>query len=105
MGNIGTVFRFGGHYLRRYWTRFAAGVLLGILFGLTNASFVWATKVLIGRMVPAGAFALATTPPPLPASAGQTNAARAVKSASGFTAKLKARAEKVTDRKGVAPYF
>jgi len=27
-------------------------VLLGIVFGLTNASFVWATKVMIGRMAP-----------------------------------------------------
>jgi subfamily B ATP-binding cassette protein MsbA len=73
-------------------------VLLGILFGLTNASFVWATKVLIGRMVPAGAFVPAATTPAPPVSVEQTNAMPAVKSASGFTAKLKVKAEQVTDR-------
>ena len=98
MGNLGTIFRFGRHYLRRYWTRLAAGVLLGILFGLTNASFVWATKVMIGRMAPAEAFTPATTAPPLPANAGQTNAVPTGESGSGFTAKLKASAERVTDR-------
>lgn len=103
MGNIGTVFRFGGHYWRRYWTRLAAGVLLGILFGLTNASFVWASKVLIGRMAPAGAAVPTTTVtvPSLPASAGETNAASSAKSPIGLTAKLnavKARSEEITER-------
>ena len=97
MGNIGTVFRFGRHYLRRYWTRLAAGVLLGILFGLTNASFVWATKVLIGRMAPPGAFVPATTASLSPPNEEQTKAVPAGKSESGFTAKLKVSAEEVTD--------
>ena len=52
MGNIGTVLRFGAQYLRRYMPRFVAGLLLGILFGLTTASFAWATKVMVGRMAP-----------------------------------------------------
>ena len=52
MGNIGPVLRFGAQYLRRYWPRFVTGLVLGILFGLTPASFVWATKVMIGRMTP-----------------------------------------------------
>jgi ATP-binding cassette, subfamily B, bacterial MsbA len=52
MNNILKVLRFGVPYLRRYWVRLAGGVLFGMLFGLSNASFVWATKTLIGRMAP-----------------------------------------------------
>lgn len=52
MNHILKVLRFGLPYLRRYWVRLAAGVLLGMLFGVSNASFVWATKTLIGRMAP-----------------------------------------------------
>ena len=50
MSNIKAVFEFGWTYLTRYWVRLVAGVLLGMLFGLTNASFVWATKTLIDRL-------------------------------------------------------
>ena len=77
MGNIGPVLRFGAQYLRRYWPRFAAGLVLGILFGLTTASFVWATKVMIGRMTPetiqvtsAGINFPRPTPPRPPSRAG-----------------------------------
>ncbi|HOX57780.1 MAG TPA: ABC transporter ATP-binding protein [Candidatus Paceibacterota bacterium] len=52
MNNILKVLRFGLPYLRRYWVRLAGGVLFGILFGMSNASFVWGTKTLIGRMAP-----------------------------------------------------
>ncbi|MCI0747988.1 MAG: ABC transporter ATP-binding protein/permease [Verrucomicrobia subdivision 3 bacterium] len=52
MSNIKMVFRFGWLYLRRYWTRLLAGVLFGIAFGLSNASFVWATKTLMERFEP-----------------------------------------------------
>jgi len=52
MNNILKVLRFGLPYLRRYWVRLAAGVLFGVLFGMSNASFVWGTKTLIGRMAP-----------------------------------------------------
>lgn len=52
MNHIVNVLRFGLPYLRRYWVRLLAGVLLGVLFGMSNASFVWATKTLIGRMAP-----------------------------------------------------
>src|SRR5258705_636480 len=48
------VFGFGGKYLRRYWTRLLAGTLFGVAFGLSNASFVWATKTLMERFQPAG---------------------------------------------------
>ncbi len=50
MSHIKTVFSFGWKYLRRYWRRLAIGMLLGILFGATNASFVWATKTLVDRL-------------------------------------------------------
>ena len=52
MKHILKVLRFGLPYLRRYWVRLAVGILAGILFGLSNASFVFATKTLIGRMAP-----------------------------------------------------
>lgn len=50
MGHIKTVFRFGWVYLKRYWVRLALGVAIGMLFGLTNASFVWATKTIMERL-------------------------------------------------------
>src|SRR5262245_53311334 len=52
MNRILTVLRFGAPYLRRYQARLAAGILLGMLFGLSNAGFVWATKTLISRLAP-----------------------------------------------------
>ncbi|MCD6049902.1 MAG: ABC-type multidrug transport system fused ATPase/permease subunit, partial [Verrucomicrobia bacterium] len=45
-----SILRFGQPYLQRYWPRFVAGILLGMLFGLSNASFVWATKTIFKRM-------------------------------------------------------
>ncbi|MCU0782816.1 MAG: ABC transporter ATP-binding protein/permease [Verrucomicrobia bacterium] len=53
MGNIKTVFKFGAHYLRRYWVRLCAGLLLGALFGLANASFIGAAKAITDRFQPA----------------------------------------------------
>ncbi len=44
------IFNFGWPYLRRYWFRLVAGILLGVLFGVSNASFVWATKTLFERL-------------------------------------------------------
>jgi ABC-type multidrug transport system fused ATPase/permease subunit len=52
MGNIKMVFRFGWPYLKRYWVRLVLGVALGLVFGLTNASFVWATKTIMERLEP-----------------------------------------------------
>ena len=49
MGHIKMVFRFGWPYLKRYWLRLVLGVVIGMLFGLTNASFVWATKTILER--------------------------------------------------------
>ena len=52
MGNFANIIRFGWPYLQRYWGRLAAGVLLGILFGLINASFVWAVQTIVARLDP-----------------------------------------------------
>lgn len=52
MSNIFKVFRFGWPYLQKYWGRLLAGFLLGILFALTNAACIWATKTLIDRIEP-----------------------------------------------------
>jgi ABC-type multidrug transport system fused ATPase/permease subunit len=59
MNDLAKVFRFGWPYFRKYWSRLTAGILLGVLFGLSNASFVWATKTLITRMSPPTATASA----------------------------------------------
>src|SRR5947207_15377937 len=50
MGHIKMVFRFGWPYLKQYWVRLVLGVVVGMLFGLTNASFVWATKTIMERL-------------------------------------------------------
>jgi subfamily B ATP-binding cassette protein MsbA len=55
MNDLAKVFRFGWPYFHKYWPRLTAGILLGVLFGLSNASFVWATKTLITRMSPPAA--------------------------------------------------
>jgi subfamily B ATP-binding cassette protein MsbA len=52
MQHLANILRFGAPYLRRYWGRLAAGILLGVLFGVSNASFVWATRVLFERLDP-----------------------------------------------------
>ena len=49
MGNIFSVLRFGWAYLRRYRTRLFVGLLFSVLFALSNASFVWATRTIIDR--------------------------------------------------------
>lgn len=50
--NIQTVVAFGWPYMRRYWPRLLAGILLGVAFGVFNASFVWGTKTLFERLDP-----------------------------------------------------
>lgn len=58
------VFNFGWPYLRKYCFRFAVGILFGILFGLSNASFVWATKTLFDRLSPSANAAVSTPSAP-----------------------------------------
>ena len=50
MGNIVDILKFGWPYLRKYRRRLAVAVVLGICFGLFNASFVWGTKILFERL-------------------------------------------------------
>lgn len=52
MENIRQIFDFGWPYVRRYWGRLALGILLGVAFGLFNATFVWGTKTLFERLEP-----------------------------------------------------
>lgn len=52
MSDFVQIFRFGWPYLKKYRFRLVMGVLLGILFGLSNATFVWATSTLVKRMMP-----------------------------------------------------
>src|ERR1043165_187093 len=65
MRHLRKIFRFGWPYMRRYWARLLAGVLLGVCFGLLTGSFVWVTKTLVGRMAPEQG--LSTQPGPGPA--------------------------------------
>lgn len=63
MNHLFKVLGFAWPYFRRYWPRLSAGILLGVLFGFSNASFIWATKSLIERLEPVQA------PPPQSAAA------------------------------------
>lgn len=64
MKHLANVLKFGGPYFHRYWGRLLAGVLLGVFFGLSNASFIWATRTLIGRMSPEAEPTAAVQPAP-----------------------------------------
>ena len=52
MSQIRSVLAFALPYLRRYWVRLLAGILLSLVFGLSNASFVWASRTLTQRFAP-----------------------------------------------------
>src|SRR5829696_1158225 len=52
-GNVGdfkTVLSFAWKYMRPYWTRLTAGIVLGCLCGLTASTFIWATRTLAERL-------------------------------------------------------
>ena len=68
MNNVLNVYRFGRIYLRRYRGRLLAGVLLGLLFGVSNATFVWATRTLTYRLAPEAPAAIQKSSPPSPLS-------------------------------------
>lgn len=55
MNQLRRVLAFGLPFLRPYQKRFAAGVALALLFGLSNGAFVLATKTLFERLTPASA--------------------------------------------------
>src|SRR5688572_18712499 len=52
MNNLSNIFRFGAPYIRRYWVRMFLGVLLGVLFGISNAAILGGTKALLNRVFP-----------------------------------------------------
>ncbi len=62
-----------GKYLRRYWLRFAFGILLGLSFGMVNASSLWVSKIYMERLLPPAPFKIPTyvepSPPPANAAA------------------------------------
>ncbi len=86
MNHLAEIIRFARPYVRKYWVRLVAGILFGVLFGLSNASFVWATKTLIDRMTPASEQWAAKT------------------ETTGRIAELKTRLEGLTDR-SIDPYL
>jgi subfamily B ATP-binding cassette protein MsbA len=55
MNEYRRVFHFGWPYLRRYWRRLALGILLGIVFAASNASFVGLTNLIAQRLDPEAA--------------------------------------------------
>ena len=55
-----TILRFGWPYLRRYRERLVLGVLLGILFGMSNAGILGASKTILERLDPPGTSPAAT---------------------------------------------
>src|SRR6187399_1391157 len=62
MNNLSNIFRFSAPYIRRYWARMFLGVLLGILFGISNAAILGATKGLLSRVFPEEKALTAVTP-------------------------------------------
>jgi len=63
MWTILKVLRFGLPFMRRYWSRLTAGILLGVLFAMSNAMFVWVTKTVFARLSPAIGAPVAGRPP------------------------------------------
>ncbi|MFA5193759.1 MAG: ABC transporter ATP-binding protein [Verrucomicrobiia bacterium] len=65
MENVINVLRFGWPYLRPYKRRLFMGILLAVVFGLSNVVFVWATKTVFDRLAPntASPLAAATSMP------------------------------------------
>lgn len=52
MGYLSNVIRFGWPFLRRYWVRLVLGIVLGIVFGLSNAGILGFSKALLNRIFP-----------------------------------------------------
>lgn len=50
MGQLRTVLQFAWLYLPQYWFRVVAALVLSLMFGLSNAGFVWATRTLMERL-------------------------------------------------------
>ena len=52
MNSFKSILDFGWPYIRRYWGRLLTGILAGMLFGLSNGSFIWAVRTLTDRLTP-----------------------------------------------------
>ncbi len=52
MRYLQTIFRFGWPYLRRYWQRLALGVLLGVIFGISNTLILGGASTIFTRLDP-----------------------------------------------------
>ena len=52
MRYLAHVIRFGWPYLRRYRVRLMLGILLGLIFGISNAGILGVTKMLLNRIFP-----------------------------------------------------
>lgn len=50
MNHLRAILRFGAPYLRRYWLRLAVGVLLGVMYGVSNGAAVWGARVVFERL-------------------------------------------------------
>lgn len=50
MARLIKILKFGYPYLKKYWSRLFAAIILGFLFGISNASFVWVTKTFFQRI-------------------------------------------------------
>lgn len=50
MARLINILKFGYPYLKKYWSRLFAAIILGFLFGISNASFVWVTKTFFQRI-------------------------------------------------------
>src|SRR5215471_12231828 len=50
MRHLMTILRFGWPFMRRYWTRFAAGIVLAWIFAASNTLILGAGKILLERL-------------------------------------------------------
>lgn len=64
MRHIKAVFAFGWPYMCRYQSRLWLGVLCGVLLGLSNASFIWATRTIFSRLSPEAPVVASVVPVP-----------------------------------------
>ena len=86
MEHLKAILRFGEPYLKRYWHRMALGILLGVLYGLSNGAAIWGARMVFERLAPpapalqTGAGAVGALPLPiplpLPAAAPQSRVAQ-----------------------------
>jgi len=50
MEDVFKILRFGGPYVRRYWLRFAMGILFGFFFALTSGLTMGSVYLMLGRL-------------------------------------------------------